>query len=101
MWTYVLVQPVQVAAQTSMRRMSFLLRSTAGCMQYNVSSLKDLVRIYTSFLASVELQQSLPASYMCILTIMLLTLYCMQPAVHNKPCLDITSYKYAMQLYTI
>jgi len=70
-------------------------------MQYNVSSLKDLVRIYTSFLASVELQQSLAASYMCILTIMQLTLYCMQLAVHNKPCLDITSYKYAMQLYTI
>ncbi len=63
-----------------------LLWSTAGCLRYNVSSLRAVVRFLMYLLASRELQQTPAARYMCTLTraLKLLTLYCMRPAVHNK-----------------
>ncbi len=65
-----------------------LLWSTAGCLRYNVSSLRAVVRLRMSLLASSELQQTPAARYMCTLTrafeLLTFNLYCTQPAVRNN-----------------
>ncbi len=72
--------------------------STAGCLQYIVSSSKALVRVLMSFLASNELQQTPAARYMCTLTraFEVLTLYaCNQLCTTNpiliSPCTNLQS----------
>ncbi len=79
---------LMVAAQISARHSrGFLVSwSTAGCLRYNVSSSKAIVRLLMSLLVRSELQQTPALRYMSTLmqALELLTLYCMRPAVHNK-----------------